>query len=88
MASKIKMKIAYCPICNREHAMELLGRGFLVQVNGNMVFMDEEFYRCPEKQELYTTEPHLAEMIEESRKNRDNLPYENSIDYSLLHPKK
>lgn len=54
--------------------MELLGRGFLVQVNGNMVFMDEEFYRCPEKQELYTTEPHLAEMIEESRKNRDNLP--------------
>ncbi len=80
MAKKLKMKMAYCPICNKEHALELLGSGFLMDVSGNMTYVNEDFYRCPEQPSLSHMEEHFEEMIDTARKRRET--NENAIKES------
>ncbi|MBQ3671383.1 MAG: hypothetical protein II921_07905 [Treponema sp.] len=68
MATKITMKITYCPLCNREHALERLGRGLMIAVDGKMTYFNEEFYKCTFQENLFTSDEHLNELLDEARK--------------------
>lgn len=74
MAKTLRMRIAYCPLCNREHEMELLGRGLFVSVGGKMVYMDEDLYRCPSQGNFFSTEEHFAEILERARSGETDIP--------------
>ena len=66
------MKIAFCPLCNREHALERLGRGLMIEVDGKMTYFNEEFYKCTFQEKLFTSDEHLHELLDEARQgNKD-----------------
>lgn len=75
MANKLTMKISFCPLCNREHALERLGRGFMIAVDGKMTYFNEEFYKCTFQEKLFNSDEHLNELLDEARREDEGLPF-------------